>query len=101
MASGRPVVATRNGGTDDLVADHTTGRLVPCGDASALAEAMLAYAEDPELRRAHGGAGRERCEAEFAIERCARRYASLLAEIGGRELPPPPPVKTPLEELNV
>src|SRR4051794_35615277 len=92
MASGRPVVATRNGGADDLVGDGATGRLVPPGDADSLAEAMLAYARDPELRRLHGAAGRARCESGFTIDRCARRYAALLAEIRGQELPPPPPV---------
>jgi glycosyltransferase involved in cell wall biosynthesis len=80
MACGRPVVATRNGGANDLVDDGVTGRLVGCGDVRALEAAMRDYASDPRLRRAHGRAGRERCEAQFTIDRCATRYARLLRE---------------------
>jgi glycosyltransferase involved in cell wall biosynthesis len=100
MAAGRPVVATRNGGADAVVLDGVTGRLVPCGDAPALAEAMLAYASDPHLRADHGAAAREAAESSFAIARCAERYARLVAELGGRQFSPAP-VAAPLEEVNV
>jgi glycosyltransferase involved in cell wall biosynthesis len=100
MATGRPVVATRNGGTDDLVEEGVTGQLVPCGDQDALAEAMLLYARDGDLRRVHGLAGRARCEERYTLDRCARRYATLVAELGGRNLSVPTPVEAPLEEVN-
>jgi glycosyltransferase involved in cell wall biosynthesis len=100
MATGRPVVATRNGGADDLVEDGVTGRLVPCGDAEALAGAMLFYARDDDLRRVHGQAGRERCEERYTLERCAARYAGLVAELGGHAHPGPAPVEAPLEEVH-
>jgi glycosyltransferase involved in cell wall biosynthesis len=87
MASSRPVIATRNGGADDLVEDGVSGQLVPCGDVDALAAAMLAYASDPDLRRLHGNAGRARCEADFTMSRCAQRYTDLLAALGGRRPP--------------
>ena len=101
MASGRPVVATRNGGADDLVEDGVSGRLVPCGDIDALAAAMLAYASDPELRREHGRAGRARCESDFTMSRCAHRYADLLASLGGRQPVSYTPAEAPLEEVHV
>jgi glycosyltransferase involved in cell wall biosynthesis len=82
MASARPVVATRNGGAEEVVEDGATGALIPRGDAGALAEAMHAYAIDAERRRAHGAAGRARCKALFGIADCARAYTALLAEIG-------------------
>jgi glycosyltransferase involved in cell wall biosynthesis len=40
-----PVIATRTGGFADTVVDGVTGLLVPNGDESALADAMLAVAE--------------------------------------------------------
>ncbi|NOZ20276.1 MAG: glycosyltransferase family 4 protein, partial [Planctomycetes bacterium] len=40
MALGRPVVGTNAGGLPEVVADGETGRLVPPGDARALAEAL-------------------------------------------------------------
>lgn len=99
MASALPVVATRNGGADDLVDDAISGRLVPPGDAAALAEAMLPYAADPALRAAHGAAGRARCESDFSINRCAAEYARVLSELGAPPMPAPP-VAAPLEEVN-
>ena len=40
-----PVIAARTGGFADTVVDGVTGLLVPNGDASALADAMMAVAE--------------------------------------------------------
>ena len=57
MASGLPVVAALATGTTNLVRDGETGVLVEPGDADAFAEALEAYAKDPELRRRHGSAG--------------------------------------------
>jgi glycosyltransferase involved in cell wall biosynthesis len=89
MASEKPVVATRCGGVAELVEDGVNGRLVPSGDEGALAEALLAYVNSPELRREHGEAGRQRCEAEFSIEGCATAYATLFASLAGAPLPAP------------
>ena len=97
MASGKPVVATRCGGVEELVEDGVNGRLVPVGDDEALAAALLGYVEDVELRREHGEAGRARCEREFSIGSCATAYASLFAELGGAPLPIPEPT---LEEVH-
>lgn len=59
-AAEMPVVGFRATGTVDAIIDNVTGRLVPLGDVSALAEALCEYLENPELRRAHGEAGRDR-----------------------------------------
>jgi len=40
MAAGRPIVATAVGATPELIADGVHGRLVPPGDAAALAGAI-------------------------------------------------------------
>lgn len=60
-----PVVATRIPGCDEAVESGVTGTLVPVGDVAALAEALSAYLADPELRRRHGVAGRQRVLREF------------------------------------
>ena len=81
MATGRPVVATNHGGSAETVVDGETGRLVPPGDADALAEAIGALARDPEARRAMGRAGRARARARYStgamVARTLDVYASL------------------------
>jgi glycosyltransferase involved in cell wall biosynthesis len=58
MAAGLPVVASRVGQIQELVADGRTGRLVPPGDAAALAAALAELAARPERRAELGAAAR-------------------------------------------
>jgi glycosyltransferase involved in cell wall biosynthesis len=57
MATGRPVIASRIGGLQDVVRHEETGLLVPPGDVAALRTAMQRLLEDPDLRRRFGEAG--------------------------------------------
>jgi glycosyltransferase involved in cell wall biosynthesis len=63
-----PVVTTRIPGCVDAVVDGQTGTLIPPRDARALADALRVYLLDPELRRKHGLAGRERALQHFPQE---------------------------------
>jgi glycosyltransferase involved in cell wall biosynthesis len=67
MAAARPVVASRVGGLAEVVVDGETGRLVPPGDADALATALVALADDPDARRRMGAAGLARVRAAYSI----------------------------------
>jgi glycosyltransferase involved in cell wall biosynthesis len=60
MAAGLPVVATRSGGTEEVVSDGETGFLVPVGDDEAVAQALVKLISDAELRERMGHAGMER-----------------------------------------
>ncbi|MES1256071.1 MAG: glycosyltransferase [Acidobacteriota bacterium] len=73
MAAGLPVVATRVGGTPEIL-DETCGRLVPARDPAALGRAFEELASQPEARLALGRAGRQRVEARFTIERMVGEY---------------------------
>lgn len=83
-AMARPVITTDAIGCRDAVVDMRTGACVPVGDPSALARAMEVYALDPELRAAHGRAGRERVERHFDRRRVwadtVNAYRRLLRE---------------------
>jgi glycosyltransferase involved in cell wall biosynthesis len=57
MACGIPVVAAAATGSQSLVDDRVSGRLIPPGASHQFAEALKNYAEDAALRRAHGEAG--------------------------------------------
>lgn len=78
-----PVVATRIPGCEEAVADGVTGTLVAVRDPQALSAALAAYLADPELRRRHGRAGRERVLRQFRPEAIWRalhaEYEGLVA----------------------
>lgn len=86
-----PVVATAVPGCTDAIRDGTTGLLVPPRDPVALTAAIRAYLVDPELRRLHGVAGRERVLREFRQEAVwaalEDEYGSLVALASAPERP--------------
>lgn len=57
MACGLPTVCARATGSESLVRDHVTGRLVRPGAIGDFADALAAYCADPELRLSTGQAG--------------------------------------------
>ncbi len=74
MSYGRPVIATRSGGPEEIVEDERTGYLVPVGDSAAMADRMLRLAENPALSRDLGSAGRNRVRSTYDIDLIAREY---------------------------
>jgi glycosyltransferase involved in cell wall biosynthesis len=60
-----PVVASRIPGTIDAIQDGTTGSLVPPRDSAALASSIDRYLQEPDLRRRHGLAARQRVMRDF------------------------------------
>jgi glycosyltransferase involved in cell wall biosynthesis len=83
MAAGIAVVATDVGGISEVVRDGEVGRLVPFGDASALAEASLSLLGSRERRLQMGEAGYRRVRSEFGIERMASDLGDLYREVAG------------------
>lgn len=77
MATGLAVVATEVGGNPELVLNGRTGMLVPAGDSSALAEAIMVYLADPELCVKQGFGGRERAINNFGLDRMIKGYEAL------------------------
>ncbi len=67
MASGKPVIATNLGGTNELMIDGETGVLVHPLDRSRLAEAIKKLVNDRELRETMGRAGRKRIIEGFSM----------------------------------
>lgn len=84
MAAERPIVATRVGGTPEVVLDGETGRLVPARDAAAFAAGLVETAADPARAAAWGRAGRARLLAHFTIDEMVRRYEAVYREVAAR-----------------
>lgn len=77
MASGLPVVSTRCGGPEEIIADGVHGRLVDGDRPEDLAEAVLVLAEDPDTARSLGGAARRHAGEVFGVERMVEAYDAL------------------------
>jgi glycosyltransferase involved in cell wall biosynthesis len=77
------VVASRVGGTPEMVEDQQSGLLFPSGDVEALANCLLAVCRDPELRERLAQAGCERAHQMFSLQtnlcRTQELYRSVLA----------------------
>jgi glycosyltransferase involved in cell wall biosynthesis len=67
MATGVPVVATRVGGTPEMIDDGVTGFLVPPCDAPALAAAIGRLLGDQAMARRMGDAGRALAVDRFSM----------------------------------
>ena len=73
LAGGRPVVATRVGGTREVVPDPRAGRVVDPLDPAAIAAAILSLLDDPPSPEDCRAAA-----APHAIPRQARKVAAIL-----------------------
>lgn len=86
MALGTPVVATRAGGTAEIAFDGVHGRLVACGDRTALAAALTELVDDPARARTFAAAARARVESDLSfstrVARVERIYERLMADEG-------------------
>ena len=80
MAAALPVVATRVGGTPEVV-DDGCGRLVAPRDPHALARVLDDLAAAPELRARLGLAARQRVESRFTIDRMIAEYAGVYRRV--------------------
>lgn len=92
MGAGLPIVATRVAGTSDLIDDGVTGFLVPAGDSMAIAQRILAFILDPELRAKTGSEAKRLSRARYSLERMiletCQVYCSIVAATRGKKSPP-------------
>src|SRR5207249_10381264 len=77
MACETPVVATRVGGSKEVVVDEETGLLVPPSEPAKRARAITRIVEDPTTGTAMGKAGRRHVLRQFTWDRIAARTLEL------------------------
>jgi glycogen(starch) synthase len=80
MAAGLPIIASRVGGIPEVIADGSTGILVPPGDVARLEEAMETALRDAALRRRLGQTGLG-AVGSYSWKRLAPRYIAMVTEL--------------------
>jgi len=81
MAAGVPVIATRVGGTPELVEDGVTGLLVPPRDPAALSQSMTLLLDNLVTARRLGDAGRNYVMSRFSIDKMVADTQSLYVKL--------------------
>jgi glycosyltransferase involved in cell wall biosynthesis len=77
MASGLPVVATRVGGTPEIIEDGVNGLLVAPREPHGLALAIMQILENGEFARQIAQSARDRARAQFGFDRLLSELDSL------------------------
>lgn len=77
FVAGKPVVATRVGGTPEVVQHGISGFLTQPHETSAMAVYILQLARDPELRLKMASRGLEHVQQHFGFEQQTQSYESL------------------------
>ena len=81
MACGAPVVATRVGAFEELVADGQTGTLVAPDAVEALQVAIKTLLDEPETLRAWSKAARARAVAHFQLQHEADAITAIYRQL--------------------
>jgi glycosyltransferase involved in cell wall biosynthesis len=76
-----PVLATRVGGTPEVVTDGVTGKLVPSRSAESLAAGILAFLDDPEPWRRWARQGRLTVEMHFDFKTRTGKLEAIYVEM--------------------
>lgn len=81
MAAGKPVIATRGGGTSEIVLDSETGFIVDASQPTELAGKMEVLLNDDALRNRLGAQAKLRVETMFSIDRMINEYIGLYQSV--------------------
>jgi len=80
QATGVPVVATRVGGVVDIIEDAKTGLLCDAQDPKDIAEKVLRFYKDKDLRFGIVSAARKRVESDFNLDKMVERTMAVYDE---------------------
>lgn len=82
-ASGRPIITTDVPGCRDAIIPDVSGLLVPVKNGPAIFDAVSRLANDADLRRRMGAAGRELAEKEFAMPIIIDKHLAVYKDLIG------------------
>lgn len=84
-AWGRSAIVTDAGGMPEIVADGYAGRVVPKGDAKALAEAMDGYLQEPSRAKMDGTWARRHALSAWPFSATVQAFEGLFSALRGRK----------------
>lgn len=82
-----PAISFDNDGAPEVVIPNETGILVPFGNVSRLADALVAMAQDAGLRKELGKRGRIRCREMFDWRAMVEQLEALYLRLAQRQAP--------------
>ena len=81
MALSKPVIASRGGGTNEIVFDKKNGFLIDSGNSSQLEESVLKLIKNKELLKQFGKAGKQMVDHSFDIKIMTENYISMYRKL--------------------
>jgi len=81
MALGKPVIATRGGGTNEVVINNQNGYLINPHDSSELIECIQTLINDKNLRRKLGARSAEMAERIFDLKIMTQNYTKMYQDV--------------------
>jgi glycosyltransferase involved in cell wall biosynthesis len=81
MALGLSIVATREGGTNEVIRDGDNGLMFAAGDVHDLADKIIMLYQDPEMRAAVGQAARRTILQKFTEQATLDAMENYLLEV--------------------
>jgi len=85
MSMGRPVVATRTGGTSELIEHGVEGLLVPPGSPVMLAKALKTLLDNKKTMEELGQRAQAKARTRFSVDRVCREVEQIYAELYSRK----------------
>jgi glycosyltransferase involved in cell wall biosynthesis len=83
MASGKPVIATRGGGTDEVVIDNSNGYLIDAHSKDQLIEKVEVLMKEKSLATGLGKKGRQMVDEKFDLRIMTNNYIMLYYKLMG------------------
>jgi colanic acid biosynthesis glycosyl transferase WcaI len=87
MSCARPVILGVDGQARQILEDARAGTFVEPENSKALADAVLRFADDPELCRSCGANGRRHVLQHYSRQQTAKDYLNLLRGLAGQDQP--------------
>ncbi len=88
MAAGLPLIATRVGGTTELIEHGTNGLLIDAQNVEELTAALRTLVRDPAQRARFGAANLALVRDRFSWQTVARKYEAIFQEAQGASTSP-------------